>query len=83
MSHQGVILTPWWSRQLTWGGDGKKEPPRSQYDSWEILVVDRGAEMVRTMHQQVILTRWWSRRSMKGREDKNEPPTSHTDSLVV
>ena len=50
-SHQGVILTPWWSRWLTGGRDGENDAPTGHIDSLVVKVVDRGVEMARTMHQ--------------------------------
>ena len=43
-SHQGVILTPWWSRWLTRDGDGENDAPTSQYDSLVVLMVSGGGD---------------------------------------
>ena len=66
-SHQGVILTPWWSRWLTRDGDGEKDAPASHIDPLVVQGGRRGAEMARTTHQQVNMTRWWSKVVFQGR----------------
>ena len=43
-SHQGVILTPWWSNCLMRDRDGENDTPTSQYNSLVVLMVDGGGD---------------------------------------
>ena len=44
MSHQGVSMTPWWSKCLMRDRDGENDTPTSQYNLLVVLMVDGGGD---------------------------------------